>query len=351
MKGVIVAAFAALSSLAIADKLPVPTNDINSLDAFGGRKPWANSTHMINRLTGRPMRHFTSWSNGTHFTDPASNRTTMHFDCDVVNSSGTEDFMKTIKKLHKDYKRSAVGSRAAKGLVVRNVVPTPFQVPVYMHVITGTADANSITQQMANSQVGALNEAYNQYGISFRLINTSFTQNDAWSVGDGTAMDDAKKALRTGGYGALNLYFHTQLSGGALGTCTLPSQVQPGTPQQLYYSDGCNINANTMPGGSMTGYNMGKTAVHETGHWLGLLHTFEGFSCTGEGDMIGDTRAEAASTNGCPTTPAKNSCPSLPGADPIHNYMDYSTDACYSVFTPEQVQRMGTLWTQYRAGK
>ena len=45
------------------------------------------------------------------------------------------------------------------------------------------------------------------------------------------------------------------------------------------------------------------------------------------GDYIDDTPQEGASTDGCPT--GKDSCPKIPGLDPINNYMDYSTDAWY----------------------
>ncbi len=73
---------------------------------------------------------------------------------------------------------------------------------------------------------------------------------------------------------------------------------------------------------------MGKTAVHEVGHWFGLLHTFQDNTCTAgdSGDFIDDTRQESVATTGCPA--GKNSCPGLtaPGADPISNFMDYSTD-------------------------
>ena len=340
-----IAAFAALAAVATAS---------GNGTHHGHFKPWANSTHFTDLRTGRTLQHFTSWSNGTHFTDPATNQTVTHFDCDVHQGKATTHFNQTIKRLHNAHKNSAIGSRAPRKALAATgpTVPTSISIPLYIHVITTVAEAaaNPITQAMAIAQSNELNTAYNPYGISFILQNVSFTANDAWAVAAGTDMDAAKQALRVGSYSDLNLYFHTDLSGGALGTCTLPSQVDAGMPQSMYYTDGCNINANTMPGGTLTGYNMGKTAVHETGHWLGLLHTFEGYACTGDGDSIADTPMESVSTNGCPTSPWKKSCPSTPGNDPIHNYMDYSTDACYSTFTPDQITRIATMWTQYRQG-
>lgn len=44
-----------------------------------------------------------------------------------------------------------------------------------------------------------------------------------------------------------------------------------------YATDGCNVLAGSMPKAPLPvkGYNLGKTAVHEVGHWFGLLHTFQ----------------------------------------------------------------------------
>jgi len=51
-------------------------------------------------------------------------------------------------------------------------------------------------------------------------------------------------------------------------------------------------------------------------------------------------------TNGCPE--GQDSCPDLPGLDPIHNYMDYSYDTCYTMFTAGQTSRMQTMFSAYR---
>jgi hypothetical protein len=32
----------------------------------------------------------------------------------------------------------------------------------------------------------------------------------------------------------------------------------------------------------------------------------------------------------------------------VHNYMDYSTDACYQNFTPGQVGRIESMWVEMR---
>ena len=148
-----------------------------------------------------------------------------------------------------------------------------------------------------------------------------------------------KNALRQGTYNTLNVYFQTNLSSAdmspgsiLLGFCSLPTNVTYGSPptefpQADYAFDGCNILAGTMPNGSVSGYNQGKTAVHEVGHWFGLLHTFQDTTCSSSdpGDYIDDTPQEGSATNGCPT--GKDSCPNSTGVDPINNYMDYSTDA------------------------
>jgi hypothetical protein len=94
--------------------------------------------------------------------------------------------------------------------------------------------------------------------------------------------------------------------------------------------------------------NMGRTATHEVGHYLGLYHTFDGgcgqtSNCYGTSDLICDTNGESKATLGCPSS--KSSCGN---ADPIHNYMDYTDDPCLWKFTPEQVNRMRCTLVHWR---
>lgn len=289
-----------------------------------------------------------TWAHGSSSVQHG-NTTYKHFNCGTHIGQASAHFKKTVANLHEKQKSGRIGTRAPREVLKAQKAPM-INVPTYFHVITTAAGAGTITQIMANAQIAEMNTAYAPYGVSFTLEGTTFTASDAWAVGSGTDGTNLKAALRKGSYSTLNIYFQTELDGNILGVCTLPSQVPKGSPASTYVSDGCNVNANTMPGGVITGYNLGKTAVHETGHWLGLLHTFENFSCTGSGDFIADTPMESVSTNGCPSKPAKDSCPTVAGVDPIHNYMDYSTDACYEGFTTDQQTRIQDLWTEYRQG-
>jgi len=92
--------------------------------------------------------------------------------------------------------------------------------------------------------------------------------------------------------------------------------------------------------------SQGYTAVHEVGHWFGLLHTFEGRSCDGPGDYVDDTPQQETDTAGCPT--GKDSCPDVVGSDMVSNFMDYSSDDCYQKFTDGQRRRMFDMWNQFR---
>ncbi|KAI9754298.1 MAG: hypothetical protein M4579_004762 [Chaenotheca gracillima] len=260
------------------------------------------------------------------------------FDC----AAGLPDpaVMEQIKEWH-DESTSDVDKRTSTSNANSITVDT------YFHVVSSTKNSGIVTAQQMSNQLAVMNGAYASSHVSFKLISTDYTVNDAWASQTGSL--PMTTALRKGTYSSLNIYFLTDLGSGVLGTCALPSPNPGSSTSQYYIVDGCYVAAQSVPGGSIYGYNQGKTAVHETGHWLGLLHTFQGNSCSGDGDSIADTPQQSTSTNGCPAN--KDSCPNVAGLDPIHNYMDYSQDSCYTQFTPGQNTRIFQMWNSYRAGK
>jgi hypothetical protein len=85
-------------------------------------------------------------------------------------------------------------------------------------------------------------------------------------------------------------------------------------------------------------YNLGRTLTHEMGHFLGLLHPFDQYSCTTDGDFCADTPPTNAENFRCNLS--ARYCPNAPTPTMIQNYMDFTDDFCMNIFTQCQAQRM-----------
>ncbi|HQU91404.1 MAG TPA: zinc metalloprotease [Pyrinomonadaceae bacterium] len=239
-----------------------------------------------------------------------------------------------------NFRKSALGSFAAEA--------TGGVIPVYWHTITNSSGQGAVTAQTINSQIGVLNAAYASTGWSFTLAGTNTTANNSWyTCTGGTCESQMKNALRQGSADDLNIYANN-MGGGLLGWATFPSSYKS-SPKL----DGVVVLSASLPGGSAAPYNLGDTATHEVGHWMGLYHTFQG-GCARQatgGDGVGDTPAEKSPAYGCPT--GRNTCTGsrFPGNDPITNFMDYTDDSCMNSFTAGQDARMDSMFTSYRSGK
>jgi hypothetical protein len=259
----------------------------------------------------------------------------------AVSGRGVDSREPDLGEVHEDL------PAAAKGKAGKNFEAT---VPVYFHVVTDGTIGAVTTDQIA-TQIDVLNKTFAgreggaNSGFSFALAGVTRTDNAAWFYANpgGTNEHTMKRTLHQGDPDALNYYSTT--AGAYLGWAYLPSIVTK--PGQAYL-DGVVVDWESMLGTSDTyagRYDQGETGTHEVGHWLNLEHTFYG-GCNANGDFVDDTPAQKSPTDGCPE--GKDTC-RQPGLDPIHNYMDYSYDSCYTEFTPGQAQRMKDAWLFYRA--
>ena len=225
-------------------------------------------------------------------------------------------------------------------------------IPVHVHAIQKTKNKVKGPRKRIVRQIRIMNRAFKgkqskaamPTKFRFKLKSINRRVNKRWyhaGLGD-PAEKQMKRRLRKGGKRALNLYLSAPKSSGStlLGWATFPAD-RKRNPRL----DGVVINYASMRNGHLSGYNKGDTAVHETGHWLGLYHTFQG-GCSKLNDRVGDTPREASANYTCPKH--RDTCKAR-GKDPVHNFMDYSYDNCMNQFTYGQSRRLNRQWAAFRA--
>ena len=222
-------------------------------------------------------------------------------------------------------------------------------IPVAFHVISsgGSVAEGNVRGSQIRAQIDVLNASYGgstggaATSFRFSLASIDRTTNARWFHlrRDSRNERAMKEKLRVGGARTLNIYT-ADLARKLLGWATFPWEFRRDP-----VGDGVAILFSSLPGGTSAPYNEGDTTAHEVGHWLGLLHTFEG-GCTRPGDHVRDTPAEASPAYRCPV--GRDTCSSA-GRDPVTNFMDYSDDACMVAFTRGQGSRMSKAWSTYRA--
>ncbi|KAI8472192.1 MAG: hypothetical protein J3K34DRAFT_467596 [Monoraphidium minutum] len=224
------------------------------------------------------------------------------------------------------------------------------EIEVYFHVLTYLGQG-VLAQSEIDAQIAVLNAAFAPH-FKFRLVSaktvTGVSQQEFFGIAaDGYFYSDAffefMAFLHQGNHSTLNVITSQMFDadGGLFGLAQFPTTC---------FSEGCAennvfIDYRTLPNGAVDSRQQGDTLV---GHWLGLLHTFEGESCEFGvgGDLVSDTAQEEAPRFECIEN---DSCRDDEGPDPIHNFMDYTPDACITHFTPGQFARMLAMWHAFRA--
>jgi hypothetical protein len=161
-------------------------------------------------------------------------------------------------------------------------------IPVYWHIITpaaGGADVSSLIP----AQMQVLNDAFSASGFTFQVERVRVIPNDDWFLATVASAEEAqmKATLRVGGPESLNIYTTN-------GDIYLDWATVPFDYKFFPSYDGVVLFYPTLPGtdlefpfdeepDGLISYNLGDTATHEVGHWLGLDHTFAAGGCSHPG--------------------------------------------------------------------
>ena len=236
-------------------------------------------------------------------------------------------------------------------------------IPVVVHIVYNNSGQN-ISDAQVQSQIAVLNRDYSKQnpdtsripsyyrglaadcGIRFALANVD-TNGGATSgiVRRQTSQreftyDDAVKFTARGGDDGwdrdryLNIWV-TNLSNGVLGYSSVPGCAKPNDGVVISYTAFGTMGTATAP------FNLGRTATHEIGHWLNLIHIWGDADC-GD-DYVEDTPQQSAATHGNPSGMII-SCGNTPYGNLYMDYMDFTDDAGMHLFTYGQRDRMRALF-------
>lgn len=257
-----------------------------------------------------------------------------------------------IEKQTEQYVRDLAEGRA---------VSTVITIPVVFHVVHRTATEN-ISDAQIQSQLQVLNDDFRRLNadadntwsqaadteIQFCLATidpngnstTGITRTETTVSSFGTDDDvkfdaeDGKDAWPAADY--LNFWV-CNIGGGVLGYAQFPGGDAD--------TDGvvCDYRYVGTTGTATAPFHLGRTATHEVGHWLNLSHIWGDGGCSVDDD-VSDTPESNAPNYGCAT--GHVSCSTT---DMVQNYMDYSDDACFNLFTEGQKNRMQATLNGARA--
>ncbi len=246
---------------------------------------------------------------------------------------------------------------------IGSATPETIFIPVVVHVVYYNG-AQNISEDQVKSQIAALNQDFNKENADISTVPKAFLTFAAKTnirfilakvdpdgrVTNGITRkkstierwsdDDRIKNENSGGVAAwdsryyLNIWV-SNLSGGLLGYSTFP-----GTPAD---KDGVVIRYDVFGSKSTSGsgsFNLGRTAVHEVGHWLNLKHLWGDTDCGS--DDIDDTPQQRSYNRGCPVFPRlnKDCAEADPNGEMFMNFMDFTDDACMKMFTTGQSRHM-----------
>ena len=275
-----------------------------------------------------------------------------------------------IDLLNLKIKESISKSKNSKIAVAPEVI---YEIPVVVHVIhnnsSGAIGGHNISDAQIYSQINILNEDYRRLNIDatntplmfqpvaadckiqFCLATLDPNGNPTTGInrvynGQAAFTISEEYKLKKLSYWPNDQYLNIwtcDISNGYLGYAQFPNYsgligIDPYSGGDatdgvvIDYGAFGNVGSSTFP------YDLGRTATHEVGHWLGLIHIW-GDSFCGD-DYVSDTPAQEDLTGGSSCSSITSNCFGPTTTNMIENYMDYSADACMNIFTQGQKDRM-----------
>lgn len=244
--------------------------------------------------------------------------------------------------------------------------PNIYTVPVVIHVVY-SAPAENISDEQIFSQLEVLNQDYrlrtdiarlpeafeevaSDTEIAFCLANLDPNGQPTDGInrvsvsGAPFSENYVNEVIKPNTIWDPNRYMNIwvcNLSGGILGFAQFPaSSGLSGIPNGIGTgnTDGVVVNylAFGTTGTATAPFNGGRTLTHEVGHWLGLRHIWGDGPCSID-DYCADTPPTAQAHFSCQTEETF-ACDGTLAM--VQNFMDYSDDACMSLFTDDQKKRM-----------
>ncbi len=243
-------------------------------------------------------------------------------------------------------------------------------IPVVVHIVKNNTEvAMDISDEMIFRQIEILNETYNNQntdllntpaffeesignvGIEFCLatvdprgIATTGITRTSTEVTVFSTVHNTIKHTDTGGIDAWDTDYYLNIWVGKISSSILGYSHLPSASNIEASEHGLVVNYPYFGESDNAAYGMGKTAVHEIGHYLNLKHPWGTGNCDSNNDWLTDTPMSEGPYAGNPIHP-QTSCESV---DMFMNYMDYVYDSSMVMFSQGQADRMRFAYQYHR---
>ena len=288
----------------------------------------------------------------------------------VRRSCATHDVLQQQKRLYpaiednmERIERHTQAFLAMPQLKTRNAAMT---IPVVVHIVYRAGNTiENITDEQIMSQLDVLNKDYRRLNSNYKItpsvfmpfsadcelefklakrtpggksttgiIRYSTDRKVSWGKSDEVKMPEKGGIAPWDASKYLNLYV-CAIGGGVLGYSSMPGSLAAFDGVVIDYRYFGTVGTAVAP------FNLGRTTTHEVGHWLNLRHTWGDSDCGN--DLVNDTPVQLGPNYGCVVFP-HITCNGDNKGDMFMNFMDYTDDACMSLFSLGQKARIDALF-------